>query len=120
MRVCGVEGGDGARLSPRSHTMATMVASSSSADSRSAALMEPPDDTPAKMPAAAQRQPPRPVKTIANQWQFRPPGLVHTVSRSTRLRLPCAMSDVDWLPSACKLTQEGRHRINATCSPRRQ
>ncbi len=52
--VCGVGSGYGAtHLSPRSHTMATMVAPSTSADSRSAALMEPPDDTPAKMPAAA-------------------------------------------------------------------
>lgn len=38
-------------LSPRSHTMATMVAFSTVAESRSAALMAPPEDTPAKMPA---------------------------------------------------------------------
>jgi hypothetical protein len=42
---------EAAHLSPRSHTMATMVAFSTLADSRSAALMAPPEDTPAKIPA---------------------------------------------------------------------
>lgn len=40
----------GIHLSPRSQTMATIVAFSTSSESRSAALIAPPDETPANMP----------------------------------------------------------------------